>query len=119
MVDQELEKKLKTVGFRWVSVNHTQDCRMTIYQIKRPLNTIAHKTARRKQAYPVVAEHLTIFSSQPTDSKKYPSRCLVSGVALLDMLREHKKEEFETLAKEDRFAHLIDCDKKIEDFMAD
>ncbi len=35
---------------------------MTIYSIKRPLNTIAHKTARRKQAYPIVAEHLCVLS---------------------------------------------------------
>ena len=53
---------MKSVGFRWVSVNHSQAYRMTIYTIKRPLNTIAHKTARRKQAYPVVAEHLTVMS---------------------------------------------------------
>jgi hypothetical protein len=53
-VDSDLERKLKAVGFRWVSVNHTNEIRMTIYSIKRPLNTIAHKTARRKQAYPVV-----------------------------------------------------------------
>lgn len=61
-VDPELEKKLKAVGFRWVSVNHSNEYRMTIYHIKRPLNSIAHKTARRKQAYPFVAEHLTVFS---------------------------------------------------------
>jgi len=35
---------------------------MTIFAIKRPLDTVAHKTARRKQAYPVIIEHLTVFS---------------------------------------------------------
>jgi hypothetical protein len=53
-VDVELERRLKAVGFRWVSVNHANETRLTIYSIKRPLNTMAHKTARRKQAYPVV-----------------------------------------------------------------
>jgi hypothetical protein len=63
-VDVELEKRLKMVGFRWVSVNHANEVRMTIYSIKRPLNTIAHKTTRRKQAYPMVIEHLCVFNLQ-------------------------------------------------------
>lgn len=53
---------MKTIGFRWVSVNHSNENRMTIYSIKRPLNTIAHKTARRKQAYPIVIEHLCVLN---------------------------------------------------------
>lgn len=43
-------------------MNHNDNIRMTIFAIKRPLDTIAHKTARRKQAYPVIIEHLTVFS---------------------------------------------------------
>ena len=54
-MDPDLERKIKSIGFRWVSVNHSNENRLTIYSIKRPLNTIAHKTARRKQAYPIVA----------------------------------------------------------------
>jgi hypothetical protein len=56
---------------------------MTIYQIKRPLNTIAHKTARRKQAYPVVAEHLTIMSLAESHEKKIQTKCQAAKVALL------------------------------------
>ena len=65
---------------------------MTIYSIKRPLNTIAHKTARRKQAYPVVVEHLSIFTLAENNDKKIPSRCLLAGIAILDLLKELKKE---------------------------
>ena len=57
-VDNELEKKLKLVGFRWVSINNSNDSRLTTYGIKRPLNTVAHKTSRRTQAYPIIIEHL-------------------------------------------------------------
>lgn len=53
-VDGGLQKGIKTVGFRWISVNHSQDIRMTVFAIKRPLDTVAHKTSRRKQAYPVI-----------------------------------------------------------------
>lgn len=68
---------------------------MTIYHIKRPLNTVAHKTARRKQAYPVVVEHLTVFSLAENNEKKVSTRCLAAGITLLDLLKENKKEEFE------------------------
>ena len=61
-VDAELQKGIKTVGFRWISVNNRDDTRMTVFAIKRPLDTVAHKTMRRKQAYPVIIEHLTVFS---------------------------------------------------------
>ncbi len=61
-VDVELEKKIRAVGFRWVSIDNKDDCRQTIYAIKRPLDTIAHKTSRRTQTYPVVIEHLINFS---------------------------------------------------------
>lgn len=61
-IDVELQKGIKAVGFRWISVNNRDDIRMTVFAIKRPLDTIAHKTARRKQAYPVLIEHLTGFS---------------------------------------------------------
>jgi hypothetical protein len=60
---------------------------MTIYHIKRPLNSIAHKTARRKQIYPFVAEHLTVFSLSENHEKGIPTRCLVAGIALLDFLK--------------------------------
>lgn len=49
-----MQKGIKAVGFRWISVNNRDDIRMTVFAIKRPLDTIAHKTARRKQAYPVL-----------------------------------------------------------------
>lgn len=61
-VDPELEKKLKGVGFRWACVNHSGGTRITIYSLKRPLDTVAHKTSRRTQTYPVVIEHLVNFS---------------------------------------------------------
>lgn len=61
-VDQELEKKLKSVGFRWACVNHSSETRITIYAMKRPLDTVAHKTSRRTQTYPVIIEHLINFS---------------------------------------------------------
>ena len=57
-VDVELEKKLKSVGFRWVSINHSNETTLTIYRMKRPLDTCAHKTSRRTQTYPVIIEHL-------------------------------------------------------------
>jgi hypothetical protein len=61
-LDTELQKTIKAVGFRWISVNNNNDTRMTVFAIKRPLDTVAHKTMRRKQAYPVIIEHLTVFS---------------------------------------------------------
>lgn len=61
-VDVELEKKLKAVGFRWTCINHSNEIRTTIYAMKRPLDTVAHKTSRRTQTYPVVIEHLVNFS---------------------------------------------------------
>ena len=62
---------------------------------------------------------MSIFSSQETNEKRQPSRCLVSGIILLDLLRELKKEEFEGIGKEERFGHIMDCDRRIEEFMAD
>lgn len=53
-VDGGLQKGIKSVGFRWISVNQSNDTRMTVFAIKRPLDTVAHKTSRRKQAYPVI-----------------------------------------------------------------
>lgn len=94
-MDVELERRLKAVGFRWVSVNHADDTRLTIYSIKRPLNTIAHKTARRKQAYPLVIEHLCLFSLQETHEKRSTTRCIVSTFALIDLLKELKKPEYD------------------------
>ena len=60
---------------------------MTIYQIKRPLNTIAHKTARRKQAYPFVAEHLTVMSLVENHENKIQTKCLPAKIALMDLLK--------------------------------
>ena len=37
----------------------------------------------------------------------------------MDLLRELKKEEFEGIGKEERFGHIMDCDRRIEEFMAD
>lgn len=53
-VDNDLTKKIKSVGFRWVSVSQSNDQRMTIFGMKRPLNTAAHKSSKRSQAYPVI-----------------------------------------------------------------
>lgn len=86
-VDAELEKRVKAVGFRWVSVNQSNERRMTIYSIKRPLNTIAYKTARRKQNYPVVVEHLTVLSLAESNEKKNHNKCLNSVLALIEMLK--------------------------------
>ena len=61
-VDSEFQKRIKSIGFRWISVNHSNQVRMTVFAIKRPLDTVVHKTNRRKQAYPVIIEHLTLFS---------------------------------------------------------
>ena len=107
------------VGFRWASVNHSQDCRMTIYQIKRPLNTIAHKTARRKQAYPFVAEHLTVMSLVENSEKKIQTKCLAAKIALLDLLKDSKREEFDEICKREEFSHTLNSMRRIEEFMTE
>jgi len=92
---------------------------MTIYHIKRPLNTVAHKTARRKQAYPVVAEHLTILSLAESNDKKVSTRCLAAGITLLDLLKDNKKQEFEDICKRDEFSHMLKSMRRIEDSLAE
>jgi hypothetical protein len=118
-VDVELERRLKAVGFRWVSVNHANETRLTIYSIKRPLNTIAHKTARRKQAYPLVIEHLCLFNLQESNEKRINNKCLVSTFALVDLLKDLKKPEFEEVCSRDEFAHHLECMHNIENFLAE
>lgn len=64
---------------------------MTIYAMKRPLDTIAHKTSRRTQSYPVVIEHLSILSLSDSNEKKVPSRCFASVLDMIQRLAEWKK----------------------------
>ena len=68
-VDKELSACLKAVGFRWAMVNHSKENTQTIFSIKRPLDTVARKTARRKQAYPIIIEHLSTLPSSKDTSK--------------------------------------------------
>jgi len=60
---------------------------MTIYSIKRPLNTIAHKTARRKQAYPIVIEHLSILNLKENNEKTVYNKCIASTFSLINLLK--------------------------------
>ena len=117
-VDGELEKRIKAVGFRWVSVNHSNEARLTIYAIKRPLNTVAHKTARRKQAYPVVIEHLCLFDLN-TKRPVAPTRCIASAFALIDLIKQTNKETYEQLVERDEFKHHLESMKKVEESLTE
>ena len=118
-VDVELERRLKAVGFRWVSVNHGDDIRLTIYGIKRPLNTVAHKTARRKQAYPVVIEHLCLFRAGQSEGPRQPTRCIAATFALLDLLKQQKRELFEEVSGREDYRHHMESMRRIEEFQTE
>jgi hypothetical protein len=112
-VDPDLEKRLKAVGFRWVCVNHSGETRVTIYAMKRPLDTVAHKTSRRTQTYPVIIEHLVSCSVVERKEHGYPSRCLVSVLDLLRSLAEFQKEEYAEVCKRESFSHHLACIKRV------
>ena len=116
-VDQELEKQLKAVGLRWVSINHSSDVRMTIYAIKRPLNIVAHKSSKRTQAYPVLIEHLTILSLKENNEKKHMNTCFTSLLSLIKHVEGVSKENYDEICQRDEFSHHLNCIKQIEDFM--
>ena len=116
-MDSDLEKKLKNVGFRWASVNNNNDIRMTIYAMKRPLDTVAHKTSRRTQSYPVIIEHLSILSLSENLERKAPSRCFVSVLDLIRRLADWKKEDYDEICQRDEFSHHLDCIKKVKEYL--
>ena len=115
-VDKELSARLKGVGFRWAMVNHSQENTQTIFSIKRPLDTVAHKTERRKQAYPVVIEHLCTFVPDHQRQGSAHSNCLASSFALLDIIKEKNLEVFEKLAESKRVQERIELMKSIEEY---
>lgn len=86
-LDVELQKGIKAVGFRWISVNNRDDTRITVFAIKRPLDTVAHKTMRRKQAYPVIIEHLTVFSLEENNEKKIPNESQMCVISMIELLK--------------------------------
>ena len=112
-VDNDLAKRIKTVGFRWVSVSQNNDLRMTIFAMKRPLNTAAHKSSKRSQAYPVIIEHLTILNLEDNNEKKFINNCQVGVLSLIKQLEDSKKEEYEEVCKRDEFSHHMESVKRI------
>ena len=102
-----------------MSVNHSNEARLTIYAIKRPLNTIAYKTARRKQAYPVVIEHLCRLDLNASKRPVQPTRCIASTFALLDQVKLSSKEIFEQIVEKDEFKHHLDSMRRIEESLTE
>ena len=94
-------------------MNHNNEVRMTIYSIKRPLDTIAHKTLRRKQAYPMVIEHLCVLSLKESNEKKVPNKCITSVFALIGLLKGLNKQEYEEVCRRDEFSHHLECIQRI------
>ena len=74
---------------------------MTIYSLKRPLDTVAHKTSRRTQSYPVIIEHLVTLSLADNHEKKYPSKCFASVLDMLQKLAEWNKEDYDEICQRD------------------
>ena len=53
-IDKELEKRVKSVGFRWACINQSKSVRTTVFYMKRPLNMASCKELKNKQSYPVI-----------------------------------------------------------------
>lgn len=83
------------------------------------MNTLAHKTSRRKQAYPVVIEHLTILCLRENFEKKTPNKCIVAVFALIELLKQLKREEYEQICQRDEFSHHLDSMQRIAQYFTE
>ena len=90
---------------------------MTIFGMKRPLNTAAHKSSKRSQVYPVIIEHLTILNLDENNDKKFINNCQIGVLSLIKQLEESKKEEYDEICKRDEFSHNLENIRKVADFL--
>lgn len=45
-----------------------------------------------------------------------PNKCITSVFALIDLLKELKKEEYDEICHRDEFSHHLECIRRIEEY---
>lgn len=112
-VDKDIEQVLKGLGFRWICVNNSNEMRITIYAIKRPLNTLSIQS---HQFYPVIIEHFTSYAVGG-QGRRQPTCSYMSILSILKLLMERKDEYTEEIKNNEDLQHFLSELPKIEEFV--
>lgn len=112
-VDKDMEQVLKGMGFRWICVNNSNEMRITIYALKRPLNTLS---IHSHQFYPVIIEHFTSYAVGG-QGRRQPTCSYMSILTILKLIMEKKDELTEEVKSNEDLQHFLSELPKIEEFV--